>query len=270
MLNSEHLCSPNMLCAKRKLDGQTVAAYSESISSGPFQCLDCNDPVILKTGTRRISHFAHENPVTCKFGEGESDTHRRCKLEIFRALKNQPEVQAVAMEYALGEVRPDVIARIRGRQIAIEVQISCLSIHTIIQRTIEYARKGICVLWLLPWRPGLDQKRYAPQIWEKWLHATYFGRVYYWLNGLNVVSYHFDPCLTPVPKQCWYSTKGQKMTADGYTKRSKRYRTAVRGKEFNLVTDFAPTRRFWWEGNGVKIPDALLFMEKRQTKGDLL
>lgn len=53
-----------------------------------------------------------------------------------------------------------------------------------------------------------------------------------------------------------------KMTGGGYSERSKRYKIAVQGKTFNIVTDFAPKQRYWWEGNGVKIPDAKLFMER--------
>jgi len=44
----------------------------------------------------------------------------------------------------------------------------------------------------LQWTPEFDGKRYSPRLWEKWLHALYFGRVYYWMK-VSVVSYHFDP-----------------------------------------------------------------------------
>jgi len=149
--------------------------------------------------------------------------------------------------------------------VAIEVQISSLSVETIMQRTIEYARNGIYVLWLLQWTPDLDAKRYAPQIWEKWLHAAYFGRVYYWIEGLSVAAYHFDPQFKSVPKKSWYSESGEKIRARGYSRRSKRYRMAVRGETFNLATDFIPTDRKWWEGNGLKVPDAKLFLAKLKT-----
>jgi hypothetical protein len=86
--------------------------------------------------------------------------------------------------------------------------------------------------------------------------------VYYWLEGLRVVSYHFDPQLKTVPKKTWYSEDGKKMTGGGYSQRSKRYRTPIRGRTFNLAVDFGPRKREWWEGGGVRVPDAKLFMEK--------
>src|SRR2546426_7526415 len=142
-----------MLSAKRKSDGQTVTAYLESTSNGPFTCVVCNEEVILKTGRRRVNHFAHANPIACKFAVGESDQHRRCKMEIFEALQRQPGVNKAALERPLGIVRPDVSAYINGVPVAIEVQISSLSPETIAQRTRDYAIKGIYVLWLLQWTP---------------------------------------------------------------------------------------------------------------------
>src|SRR5437870_2552264 len=132
-----------MLSAKRKSDGKTVTAYLESKSHAPFACLLCNEEVILKTGRLRVNHFAHANPIACKFAIGESEPHRRCKMEIFEALQRQPGVSRAALERPLGIVRPDVSAYVNGVAVAIEVQISSLSPETIAQRTREYAIKGI-------------------------------------------------------------------------------------------------------------------------------
>ncbi|HEX5399048.1 MAG TPA: hypothetical protein VFY06_08375, partial [Verrucomicrobiae bacterium] len=60
----------------------------------------------------------------------------------------------------------------------------------------------------------------------------------------------------------WYAEGGRKMTAGGYSQRLKRHRTAVQCGTFNLATDFVPRQRYWWEGNGVKVPDAKLFMQR--------
>jgi len=122
-------------------------------------------------------------------------------MAIYEALLKEPNVKKVALERSLKTCRPDVSAYINGVPVAIEVQISTLTMETIIRRTTEYARKGIYVLWLLQWTPYLDGTRYSPRLWEKWIHATYFGRVYYWIEGLKIVSYHFDPYLKHVPKE---------------------------------------------------------------------
>lgn len=251
-----------MLSARRQSDGQTVHAYFESKRNAPFFCLECGDPVILKTGKNKINHFAHENPLACRYAEGESEAHRKCKMEIYNALLQTAGVEEVVLERCLDTVRPDVSAYIKGTPVAIEVQISNLSIEEIMHRTIEYFRKGVAVLWLLQWTPQLDGKRYTPKLWEKWLHACYFGRVYYWKDGLTVISYEFEPSLKSIPRKSWYDTNGRKQTAGGYSVRSKRFKAAIRGKTFNLATDFVPRNRNMWEGGGVTVPDAKLFMER--------
>jgi competence protein CoiA len=253
-----------MLCAKRKLTGEIVTAYLASKAHAPFICPDCRDEVILKTGKRTVNHFAHVNPLACRYAENESEAHRRCKMEIYEALLRQPGVSKAALERPLDNVTPDVSAYINGVPVAIEVQISSLTPETIQRRTIEYARDGIYVLWLLQWTPKLDAKRYTPRLWEKWVHAAYFGRVYYWIEGLTVVSYHFDPNHKTVPKATWYSPKGKKITAGGYSRRSKRYRTAIRGRTFNLATDFGPRNRDWWEGKDITIPAAKLYIDRHR------
>ena len=249
-----------MLRALRKSDLRYIFADSASKSNGPFTCPECDEEVVLKVGKVRINHFAHVNPVACKFATGESETHRRCKLEIYQALLKHPRVQDVALELPLGSVRPDVSATINGIRVAIEVQISALSMETIIHRTQEYERKGVYVLWLPQWTPYLDGARYSPRLWEKWVHAAYFGRIYYWLKGLQVVAYHFDPHFTRVPRMNWYAVNGRKMSRGGYSRKSKRFRCAIRGKTLNLAHDFMPREREHWDGGSMRIPFAKLLI----------
>ena len=254
-----------MICAKQKLTSKLVEAYFANKSQAPFQCPECGDEVALKTGNVRVNYFAHINPLACRYAAGESEDHRQCKMQIYEALRRTPGVEKAALERPLGTNRPDVSAYINGVPVAIEVQISSLSLETIAYRTIEYARKGIYVLWLLPWTPALADQRYTPKLWEKWIHAAYFGRVYYWIEGLSIASYHFEPSLKSVPKKSWFSKDGKKMEGGGYSHRSERYRTVVRGETLNLVKDFVPKERFWWEGNGLSIPDAKLFIASSQN-----
>ncbi len=249
---------PTMLCAQRKSNRQSVFADSEARSSGPFLCPECEEEVVLRRGSVRLSHFAHKAVVSCIHGAGETDAHRRCKREIYEALLREPGVTKVALERSLKTCRPDVSAYIKNVPVAIEVQISTLSMETIIRRTEEYARRGIYVLWLLQWTPNLSRPRYSPRLWEKWIHASYFGRVYYWLEGLLVASYHFEPQFER--KAIWTHKKRLTMGRRDYARRSKRFRSPVRGRVFNLAREFVPKERQPWEANGFKVPRARLFM----------
>jgi competence protein CoiA len=250
-----------MLSAKRKSDGQLVHAYFERKSGVSFLCPECNEVVVLKIGKSRINHFAHLNPLPCKYGQSESEAHRRCKMELYEALSRERGVENVKIERSLGAVRPDVSALIHGIPVAFEIQMSSLSSDEILNRTIWYHRKGIYVLWLLQWTAVFDAPRFRPKVWQRWIHAAYFGRVYCWVKGLEVVSYSFEPSLKSIPKRSWWKN-GKRASAGGFTRRLLRYRKGVRGKIFNLATDFAPRDGFWWEGGGLKLPDRRLFMER--------
>jgi competence protein CoiA len=183
-------------------------------------------------------------------------------MEIYEALLRERNVQNVVLERPLGEVKPDISAYINGVPVAIEVQISNLSLDSITERTIWYARKGIYVLWLLQWSPRLDGKRYSPKLWERWIHAAYFGRVYYWTHGLTIASYSFEPALKSVRLRSWYSRDGKKMISGGYTRRLARHRVCTHEGTFNLVRDFGPKERFWWEGGGLKVPDGKFYIHQ--------
>jgi competence protein CoiA len=183
-------------------------------------------------------------------------------MAIYDALLEAPNVRKAGLERSLRTVRPDVRAYINDIAVAIEVQVSALSLDTIIRRTTEYARKGVYLLWLPQWTRDLDVHRYSPRVWERWVHAAYWGRIYYWLEGLSVVSYHFAPYYTYVEETSWHGEGGEEMSAGGYDRKSKRYRTPVRGKTLNLLTDFVPRVREEWQSRDLKIPRAKLYVHR--------
>ncbi len=183
-----------MLAALR--DTAKVIARDVDSSDGPFTCPVCKGEVYVKKGRIKIHHFAHKANPECKYGQGESALHMAAKQEIYDCLCKLSWIQC-EMEKIWGDVRSDVYAynKRTGEKFAIEVQISNLSLDEIIYRTECYQRLGVYVLWL----PVLSEhyslltgkEIHRPRIWEKWLHALYFGRVYYWKAGLEIVPVHF-------------------------------------------------------------------------------
>ena len=116
-------------------------ARDEAKCNQPFFCAECGDEAILKKGTVKIHHFAHRPPVTCEYGRGETEKHRVCKMEIFEGLKEHRRFRQ--LEKGMGTVRPDISAVMDDIPIAVEVQISTLTMDQIIYRTSEYAKRGI-------------------------------------------------------------------------------------------------------------------------------
>jgi len=178
-------------------------------------------------------------------------------------LASLPWIHDCDLERDLGAVVPDIFLRIGDLRVAIEVQISALTMNRIIARTNEYHRLGVHVLWLPLFDEALNGDKYSPRQWEKWLHATYFGRIYYWLDGLSIAAVHFDEHLLYRAESTWYED-GVQQTAGGYYRTSKRHRTPNRGPCLNLPQDFMAMIRPAWTGGDIAIPDCSLLIDKRE------
>jgi competence protein CoiA len=171
---------------------QCVLARDVEKGEGPYTCpdKDCPEPdLILRKGEVVTHHFAHRRLSSCSMG-GESIEHAECKQAIYDGLRAHG--LDCYLEKGLEGCRPDILMEGKHNRVAIEVQISRLTIEEITRRTAHYAELGIYVLWLSPWREQLEQGSMRPQPWELWLHACYFGRVYYWLEREYVAAVHFD------------------------------------------------------------------------------
>ena len=75
-----------MLSATKTSTNEKVYAWLINREDKPFSCPECGDEVILKKGIVKVHHFAHKPPTSCEFGQGESEKHRACKLEIYERL----------------------------------------------------------------------------------------------------------------------------------------------------------------------------------------
>ncbi len=246
-------------------DGTKVLAQKIDREKRPFYCPECNSETVLHKGMIKIPHFAHKPPVSCQYGTGESEAHHKCKQEIYNCLlKDKTSVTVCELEKDLGKVRPDVYFESNNHKIAIEVQISNLSMEQIIYRTEQYNRLNVGVLWLPVFTDTLyndsavhREKYFAPRQWEKWLHATYFGRVYYWLCDLDVLPVHFGKVMLDNPG-CEF------LDIPGYSYTSKRYREPVQGTIANILYDFDTVFRQQWEGGKILVPNCKILLDNQK------
>jgi len=227
-------------------DGE-LQADDAHLEDGPFHCPSCHTEVILKQGPIKAAHFAHRPDADSSFaGPEESVEHQLAKQEIYQALLHVPGVSEVQVERNLQEVRPDVSFRYHGTLVAIEVQVSTLSSRDVERRTLAYARKNIAVLWTPPFSLSMFEERYAPQEWERYLHALYFGKVYYWSNGIELQPVQFQPYILP---PSYYANE----------RRSKRF-VALSLLEPVCITDLTAIWRRAWH----TLPRARLWCQARK------
>lgn len=229
-----------------------VMATEVSPEDGPFYCPACQETLIFKQGRKVVAHFAHYPEATCTYtNEGESDEHRQAKLEIYQALLQAPGVSDVRLERYLQDVRPDVSFVLNGQLVAVEIQVSQLSRDDIAWRTIAYARKDIAVLWTPLLLEEVCENRYAPKDWERYLHAMYYGKVYYFVQDLHLQPVTFEEYLLA---PSWYAPE----------RRSKRFVTTMPHSPV-LMTDLVPRWRSAWRD----LPQAKLWCEPwRESKRD--
>lgn len=251
-----------MLTALRLADNEKVLARSSEKADAPFACPACQREVVLHKGLIRIHHFAHKTELACRLGAGETEDHLLTKLSLFDALCQAPNVREAALEKRLGSAVADVFALISDVPMAIEVQRSALAVGEITQRTAEYHRLGIAVLWVGIPNGDLGLSRYSPAAWERWCHAAYFGRVYYWSGGQTLRPVHFAPHAIRVDETSW-RRYGQVFSGGGYDRRSRRWRAPQAGRPVLVSDGFRKTWRPAWSGASVRVPECTLFIDKQ-------
>lgn len=237
-----------MLCGIRTADNSKVFARQVAKDHGPFYCAGCKGELIVHKGNIKIHHFAHKPPFNCSRGEGESEAHRKCKETIYIELSAQPNVTELDMEKDFVTVVSDVYCRINNVPVAIEAQRSNLSVNEIVRRTVAYEKLGIHVMWLALYNDKLEEERYSPKAWEKWCHALYFGRVYYWKERLTVLPVHFGPFYKHVEETSWFEEGGVARSEGGYDKILKQHKALDWGSCLNLAKDFKATTKQSWNG----------------------
>jgi hypothetical protein len=133
----------------------------------------------------------------------ESFCHKAIKQLIYKYIpKNDPNIIERSLEKYFQTRRADVYFKYRnGNQVVVEIQNSRITVAELVERTSDYTKKGIYVLWLLngkgkivsdPKRPcGQKDIKISPA--EHFLHNIYGGRTYY----VNVNAHLNRTTITP-------------------------------------------------------------------------
>lgn len=128
----------------------------------------------------------------------EGIRHLFVKECIIQALARHPGVTDLMPERDFTTVKADISFRFKGRNIAIEIQRSDVSWMNITERTRRYHELGVYVLWVLcddsSLLKGLDS---SVPMWQRCLHALFFGVIYYWEADQTLRPIHLERCLNP-------------------------------------------------------------------------
>lgn len=126
-----------------------------------FLCRSCSERVILKLGTKRIFHFAHEKGKACSEDyDRESEYHMTGKIHLYDWLKEQglaPELECYFSEI---KQRADIAFLFQNKRYAVEFQCSTISEDLFKKRTAGYRKISVIPIWILG---GKNIQRTGPQ-----------------------------------------------------------------------------------------------------------
>jgi competence CoiA-like predicted nuclease len=130
------------------------------LKSGEVFCQNCGKPLIVKAGHIRRAHFAHYSECDGRYDcHPESEAHLKAKEFLRENLAREFKTYS-ACQFEL-EVPIDMEWRERGRiadllvtfpmgwRVAHEIQLASITVEQLEERTNDYLRAGIDVVWWL-------------------------------------------------------------------------------------------------------------------------
>ena len=124
-------------------DGKDVFAYQAERKTDYF-CPHCNQVVRLRAGMVVTHHFYHLKKCNCLY-TGESMNHLKMKEQVikyFQSYNMQIEVQVIPNR------RTDILLQKNDKKVAVECQVSPITVEEWRKRTLDYSKRGIFVLWI--------------------------------------------------------------------------------------------------------------------------
>lgn len=186
-----------MLVALNEVDEQVTADVA--LRGGVYICPACHASVVLKQGRQVLPHFAHV-PATpcCVVSEPESATHLAMKAAVYERFRAEPWVRGCELERVIDQRRADVWLETAVGPMAVECQVSPVTVEELRAKLNEYTEAGIATLYLVhhsvlaSLTEGAEVRVPA---WVLALHALYRGRVYVYRQDGAIVPVHLGAVL---------------------------------------------------------------------------
>ncbi|PIG95915.1 competence protein CoiA [Deinococcus sp. UR1] len=127
------------------------------IAAQTWECKFCGQPMVPRMGPLRAWYFAHKRQASeCPFeaeSEKESPRHQELKRAAAEALCRHFGEEVDTVEYEvrfphLRRIADAVITLMDGARIAVEAQLSPLTLDQLQERTDSYVRDDIEVVWV--------------------------------------------------------------------------------------------------------------------------
>lgn len=115
-----------------------------------YFCPDCNGVLLVKSGGKKVAHFAHKKKALCdNFSKGETNVHIKGKQLLYEYLKKSKSKVKIEKYFPEISQRADLFIENHKKGIVIEFQCSVVPIHLIYSRTEGYKKVQIPTIWIL-------------------------------------------------------------------------------------------------------------------------
>ncbi|MGY0432333.1 competence protein CoiA family protein [Bacillus rugosus] len=126
------------------------ARQSQKLKRRRFFCPVCGGELDVKLGLQKAPHFAHKQNKSCSIDiEPESAYHLEGKRQLYVWLKTQQASPILEPYIKNINQRPDIMAKIKGRMLAVEYQCATLSSDVFQKRTEGFKQAGIIPQWIV-------------------------------------------------------------------------------------------------------------------------
>lgn len=200
-----------------------------------YFCRGCRQPVIFKTGRVKCAHFAHYPGSQCAYGAKMSPEHLAAQMLLAKALRERGAdvLLEAPMSSLAGDRRIDVLTSPKDRpdvRIAIEVQMSDITVELIDARTTSYQTENVAPLWLRLYDFGkwsdpqvlADRKtiwieKHYLRAWERWAYDQ-LGASLWFMDAKTLLLWRgtFVPAQSYRDHSSWYDSNGDEQSAGGY------------------------------------------------------
>lgn len=252
-----------------------VFADNVEKQDGPFYCPECYSEAIVRKCIEKDDHFAHKAKLSPVATSKDQKLHNLCRDSICSYLKEKfPDGKwEIERPIKANETKgtkeriPDISGRIGITPIAIEVQKTAYTINRIAEKTEDYNKLGISVLWVVPLYEELGEAAFRPRLYEKYLHCMYYGRIYYWtpLNTKMLIPIHYSPTKRYIEVSSFFDVDlKEEVSFGGYYQTYKTLKTPDFGELLDISTMFKSHYRnsFIPREEKKAIPNCILYMDK--------
>ncbi|MCU5745990.1 competence protein CoiA family protein [Staphylococcus sp. SQ8-PEA] len=126
-------------------NNNSVLAFN-AVKGIRYRCPECNSKVILRKGENVRAHFAHQaHQLSCIYQE-ETLAHYQAKYVVAQQLEERGYTIEVEKRINHGQRCPDITV---NQQLAIEIQLSNISMRLLKDRTHELRALGYKVIWVI-------------------------------------------------------------------------------------------------------------------------